>query len=120
MRVEENSGVQKVGELCDGCGEMNSSVGCGEGHARKGKGGQPSCPPARGTRTIGMCSFDARNRGSTRPSSKEVGTRAWKGWGGSGQVPLRARGIPTMTLWSFDTRSKGQPGYSRVVAIDDL
>ena len=28
--------------------------------------GQPGRPPARGTRTIGMCSFDARNRGSTR------------------------------------------------------
>jgi len=28
--------------------------------------GQPGRPPARGTRTIGMCSFDARTRGSTR------------------------------------------------------
>jgi hypothetical protein len=27
-------------------------------------------PPARGTFTIGMCSFDARNRGSTRPPFK--------------------------------------------------
>ena len=28
--------------------------------------GWPGGPPARGTRTIRMCSFDARNRGSTR------------------------------------------------------
>jgi hypothetical protein len=35
MRVEENSGVQKKGERRDWCGEINSSRGCGEGHARK-------------------------------------------------------------------------------------
>ena len=40
--------------------------------------------------------------------------------GGSSQVPFRARGTPTMKLWSFDARSKGQPGYSRAVEIDDL
>jgi hypothetical protein len=34
--------------------------------ASEGGEGRPSRPPARGTRTIGMCSFDARNRGSTR------------------------------------------------------
>src|SRR5262249_47035075 len=34
--------------------------------ASEGWKGQPGRPPARGTRTIGMCSFDARNRGSTR------------------------------------------------------
>jgi hypothetical protein len=34
--------------------------------ASEGWEGQPGRPPARGTRTIGMCSFDARNRGSTR------------------------------------------------------
>ena len=33
---------------------------------------------------------------------------------------LRARGTPTMKLWSFDARSKGQPGYSRAMEIDDL
>ena len=27
-------------------------------------------------------------------------------------MPFRARGTPTMKLWSFDARSKGQPGYS--------
>ena len=32
--------------------------------------------------------------------------------GRSSQVPFRARGTPTMKLWSFDARSKGQPGYS--------
>jgi hypothetical protein len=32
----------------------------------RGRDRQPGRPPARGTRTIGMCSFDARNRGSTR------------------------------------------------------
>ena len=31
---------------------------------------QPGRPPARGTRTIRKCSFDARTRGSTRPSQK--------------------------------------------------
>jgi hypothetical protein len=40
--------------------------------------------------------------------------------GGRNQVPFRARGTPTMKLWSFDARSKGQPGYSRVVEIGDL
>ncbi len=35
--------------------------------------GQPSRPPARGTRTLGRCSFDARNRGSTRPPLKCIG-----------------------------------------------
>jgi hypothetical protein len=34
--------------------------------ALEGWEGQPGRPPARGTRTIGMCSLDARNRGSTR------------------------------------------------------
>src|SRR4029078_7889137 len=29
-------------------------------------GQEPGRPPARGTRTIRMCSFDARKRGSTR------------------------------------------------------
>jgi hypothetical protein len=27
--------------------------------------------------------------------------------GGRNQVPFRARGTPTMKLWSFDARSKG-------------
>ena len=43
------------------------------------EGGSPGRPPARGTRTIRMCSFDARNRGSTRPPLKikwELGRRA--------------------------------------------
>jgi hypothetical protein len=39
--------------------------------------GQPSRPPARGTRTVGMCSFDARIRGSTRPPLGEKRERAW-------------------------------------------
>jgi len=33
---------------------------------------------------------------------------------------LLARGTPTMKLWSFDARSKGQPGYSLAGEIDDL
>ena len=38
------------------------------GNVRPGKDerGKPGRPPARGTRTIRMCSFDARTRGSTR------------------------------------------------------
>jgi hypothetical protein len=39
MRVEENSGVQKVGEGCAGCGEIKTGISCGDGPARKGKGG---------------------------------------------------------------------------------
>ena len=27
-------------------------------------------------------------------------------------MPFRARGTPTMKLWSFNARSKGQPGHS--------
>lgn len=34
---------------------------------KKGETGQPDRPPARGTRTMRLCSFDARIRGSTRP-----------------------------------------------------
>ena len=33
---------------------------------------------------------------------------------------ILARGTPTMKLWSFDARSKGQPGYSLAVELDDL
>ena len=33
---------------------------------------------ARATRTIRMCSFDARNRGSTRPPFEEGNEQAWK------------------------------------------
>jgi len=40
-----------------------------------GERGQPGRPPARGTRTLRRCSFDARNRGSTRLPPKEVGKR---------------------------------------------
>ena len=40
----------------------------------EGWDGQPGCPPARGTRTIRMCSFDARTRGSTRlPLKRKYG-----------------------------------------------
>jgi hypothetical protein len=44
--------------------------------ASEGWEGQPGRPPARGTRTIGMCSFDARNRGSTRLPLKV----RWEDW----------------------------------------
>ena len=44
--------------------------------------GQPGRPLARGTRTIRMCSFDARNRGSTRPPPKEIDKKEWKNRGG--------------------------------------
>src|SRR5438552_16245487 len=61
----------------------------------EGWDGQPGRPPARGTRTIRMCSFDARTRGSTRLPCEEKNKRAWKdhleGWG------------------SLDARSRGQP-----------
>jgi len=90
MRVEENSGVQKVERTRGECGEDGTGMGCGEGPARKERG-QPGRPPARGTRTLGRCSFDARNRGSTRLSPKEVGKRAWKDHlerGGGGPVGL--------------------------------
>jgi hypothetical protein len=33
---------------------------------------------ARATRTIRMCSSDARNRGSTRPPFEEGNEQAWK------------------------------------------
>jgi hypothetical protein len=39
----------------------------------KRMGRAPGRPTARGTRTIGMCSFDARNRGSTRLPLKMSG-----------------------------------------------
>jgi len=38
--------------------------------ASEGWEGSPGRPPARGTRTIRMCSFDARNRGSARQPLK--------------------------------------------------
>ena len=40
--------------------------------------------------------------------------------GGSSQVLFRARGTPTMKLWSFDARRKGKPGYSLAVETDSL
>jgi hypothetical protein len=33
---------------------------------------------------MGMCSFDARNRGSTRPPPKEIDKKDWKRWEGQG------------------------------------
>jgi hypothetical protein len=48
----------------------------------KERGGQPGCPPARGTRTLRRYSFNARNRGSTRlppPKRKEFGRDGWGG-----------------------------------------
>ena len=39
MRCEENSGIQKVRERRDRCGEIRIGRGCGDGPARKGKGG---------------------------------------------------------------------------------
>jgi hypothetical protein len=44
----------------------------------EGRDGYPGRPPARGTRTIRMCSFDARNRGSTKLPCKERTRRAWR------------------------------------------
>lgn len=46
------------------CGEIRTDMGCGDGPARK-ETRQPGRSPARGTRTIGMCSFDARSRPDT-------------------------------------------------------
>src|SRR6185295_348253 len=80
-RVEENSGVQMMEERRVRCGEISTGMRCGDGPARK-KRGQPGRPPARGTRTINMCSSDARIRGSTRPPPKEIDKRGWEGWGG--------------------------------------
>ena len=55
-------------------------MGFGDGPARK-KRGQPGHPPARGTRTMRMCSSDARTRGSTRPppekERRKLGKRGW-------------------------------------------
>jgi hypothetical protein len=46
--------------------------------ARRGWDGQPGHPPARGTRALRRASFDARNRGSTRPPYEERHERAWR------------------------------------------
>ena len=35
MRVEENSGVQRVGESRVRCGEIRTGMGCGDGPARQ-------------------------------------------------------------------------------------
>ena len=105
-RVEENSGVQKKGESRCRCGEIRTGMGCGEGPARKERG-QPGRPPARGTRTIRMCSFDARTRGSTRLPFEGKGERAWRD-GEERPGALSARKAPTMKRWSLDARSKGQ------------
>jgi hypothetical protein len=45
--------------------------------------------------------------------------QAWKGKG-SRQAILLACGTPSMKLWSFDARSKGQTGFSRVLEIGVL
>src|ERR1043165_5974420 len=44
----------------------------GEGMSVKGEGDWPGALLARATRTIRMCSFDARNRGSTRLPLREI------------------------------------------------
>src|ERR1044071_8227512 len=49
--------------------------------------GQTSHPPARGTRTIRMCSFDARNRGSTRLPLKRQGEKLKKARSGRSISP---------------------------------
>jgi hypothetical protein len=36
------------------------------------------------------------------------------------QVPFVLADPPPMKLWSFDARSKGQPGYSLAGEVDDL
>ena len=48
---------------------------------RKGRGTAWSSSCSRNVRTIRMCSFDARNRGSTRLSPKrQVNEREWDKW----------------------------------------
>ena len=48
------------------------------------EGAWPSCPPVCGTRTIKLCSFDAPNRGSTRPRSLRVMSKAGADCGNPG------------------------------------
>ena len=56
-------------------GRIQSIMGCGDSHA-KNEADKPDCPSTRGTRTIRMCSLDARTRGSTRLSPTEVGEQS--------------------------------------------
>ena len=60
-RVEENSGVQKMEERLVRCGEINSSRGCGEGHAWEGMEADDL-----------LCSRNARSR------TPLVGRAQWK------------------------------------------
>ena len=50
--------------------------------------GSPLVSCARGTRTIRMCSFDARSRRPIGPPATKRNKRAWKEGIGSGQVPF--------------------------------
>ena len=137
MRCEENSGIQKVRERRVRCGEIRIGRGCGEGLARNGKGAAWSSSCSRNAHDRNVLVRRAQSR-INQAAPKDAGKRAWKGWGewpddllcsrnarpqtdgGSNQVPFRARGTPTMKLWSFDARSKGQPGYSLAGEADDL
>ena len=98
------------------CGEDETGVGCGEGPAKNGEGSL-LISPARATRGLRRPSLDARSGRPSRPPSREEKGASLEGWGESDQVPFRARGTPTMKLWSFDARSTG---YSSVVGMDDL
>jgi hypothetical protein len=88
---------------CD-AGRLIPSADAGGDPQRKGRG-QPGRPPARGTRTIRMCSFDARIRGSTRPPPKEIDKRDWENREGSLLIS-RARATRTLRRCSLDVRSR--------------
>ncbi len=103
------------------------------GWPRKKKRGQPGRPPARGTRTIRMCSFDARNRGSTRPPSKRGSKKPWQRSGrvacwspvlaeraaSEGPRPTRAMGDQTghPPKKGNEQAQKGREGGSLVVLL---
>ncbi len=63
--------------------------------------GLPGRPPARGTRTIRMCSFDARIRGSTRPPFEACNEQARKDGRGTARPSF---------LLAEATRSEGWEG----------
>jgi hypothetical protein len=58
---------------------------------REGRRGQPGRPPARGTRTLGRCSFDGCLRLTWVPFQEGKSERAWKD-------SLRPTGDPNQPL----------------------
>ena len=69
-----------MGHIKEGCGKDGTGMGCGDGPARKGWGGSDQgALLARRTRTVKLCSFDARSKGQPWPLPLRKWKTRWEG-----------------------------------------